>query len=150
MSDGLTDAEAQELLRGQCVWGGKVHAIVESMGGEAKGMNARIESVAWDGGVSLRLIGELDLATHPEIETLILQRLETEPSIVIDLSGLTFMDSSGLRTLIQVKKAADALRRPFALVRGPSPVHKVFEITGLLDYFTFVDAALPHHDPSPA
>jgi anti-sigma B factor antagonist len=113
-------------------------------------MSARIESVAWDGGVSLRLIGELDLATQPEMEPVILQHLQSHPSIVIDLSGLTFMDSSGLRTLIQVKKAADALKRPFALVRGPSPVHKVFEITGLLDYFTFVDAALPHHDATPA
>ena len=110
--------------------------------------NVRIESVAWEGGVSLRLTGELDLASQAQVETFILRQVESLPSVVVDLSGLTFMDSSGIRTLIQAKKAADALERSFALVPGPPVVQRVFEITGLLDYFTFVDAARPQEGHS--
>ena len=51
-----------------------------------------------DGG--LRLAGELDMATADELLDAIRGRSQEEP-ITLDFSGVTFMDSSGLRSLLE-------------------------------------------------
>ena len=60
--------------------------------------------------------------------------------LVVDLSGLTFLDSSGLRLLIEL--AADADRDGFTLglVPGPPVVQRVFEVSGMRALLPFSDA----------
>jgi anti-anti-sigma factor len=106
-------------------------------------MGLQVESASWEGGMSLRLIGELDLASRLEAESILLQPLESQSSLVVDLSALTFMDSSGLATLVHAKKTAEQSGRPFALVAGPPQVQRVLEVTGLLEEFVFVDTWMP-------
>ena len=57
--------------------------------------------------------GEVDLATSSELEACVLRAaLEGAPSsVVLDLAGLTFIDSSGLRTLVSSSRAASEPRR---------------------------------------
>jgi len=78
------------------------------------------------------LTGELDLSTVEKVEQE-LQRVESdEPAVVaLDLSRLTFLDSSGLRLIVSADQRARTANRRFAIVRGPDTVQRVFSITHL-------------------
>jgi anti-sigma B factor antagonist len=60
--------------------------------------------------------------------------------VVLDLRGVTFMDSSGLHLVVDADAAARSAGWELLLIAGPPPVQRVFEITGLLDRLSFVDA----------
>jgi anti-anti-sigma factor len=86
-----------------------------------------------DGGVTqVVLAGEFDLAAVPQFEDAIAGvEAGGPPAIVIDLSALTFMDSSGLRALVTADDRARTAGRRLAIVPGPPAVRRVFEITQL-------------------
>jgi anti-sigma B factor antagonist len=84
--------------------------------------------------------GELDLSGAALLETE-LERLEADPelgTVVLDLRGLEFMDSSGLRLVVLADMRAREAGRRFVLVRGPETVHRVFEITRMSERLDFV------------
>ena len=63
---------------------------------------------------------------------------EQEPArVVIDLGGLAFIDSSGLRVLLLADSRARERGRELVLAPGPEPVQRVFEMTGALDVLRF-------------
>ena len=82
--------------------------------------------------------GDLDMATVGSIENE-LERLRDSgfKNIVLDLSGLTFMDSSGLHLV--TRWANDASRDGFAfeLEPGPPAVQRIFELTAMTDLLPF-------------
>ena len=85
--------------------------------------------------------GELDLSGLPPLEAE-LDRLIDDPAlatVVLDLRGLEFMDSSGLRLVILADRRAREGGTRFALVRGNETVHRVFEITRMAERLDFVD-----------
>ena len=84
--------------------------------------------------------GELDLATAEELERELL-RVEAGAAqvIVVDLSGLTFIDSSGVRLLLRAHARSRADGNRLTLLRGPAAVQRVFELTGILDVLPFAD-----------
>jgi len=88
----------------------------------------------------LTLRGELDLSTVPKVEES-LRRIEEHapPLIVLDLGGLTFLDSTGLRMVVTADQRAREARRRLAVVRGPESVQRVFSITRLDEHLEFVD-----------
>ena len=94
-----------------------------------------------DGVATLTLGGELDLSTAGTLESAIAQvRSETAPEVVtLDLRGLEFMDSSGLRVIAETDARARAEGWRLVVVRGRPAVHRVFEITRLTQRLTFVD-----------
>ena len=57
----------------------------------------------------------------------------------IDLRGLTFLDSSGLRFILGASKTAKERDWKFFLVRGSEQVHRVFDVAGLDGELTIVD-----------
>ena len=59
---------------------------------------------------------------------------------MLDLRGLEFMDSSGLRLVVMADMRAREAGRRFALVRGGDTVHRVFEITRMSERLEFVNA----------
>lgn len=77
------------------------------------------------------LVGELDLATAGDVERE-LERVEASDalSIVLDLSGLTFMDSTGVRLVVRASARSRADSNRLALLRGPKAVQRVFELCG--------------------
>jgi anti-sigma B factor antagonist len=93
-----------------------------------------------DGVVHVTLRGELDLATAPELEELLDDRLDSG-DVVIDLRGLEFMDSSGVRVLVAAHTRAGRCGNRLILVRPPrgSAVDKIIEISGLHSELNFVD-----------
>jgi anti-sigma B factor antagonist len=91
----------------------------------------------------LRVTGDLDLETAPQLLGAIEPYLSagSEP-LVLDLSGLAFIDSSGLSALIRVNQRMVAAERPLSILAPAPPVAKAFEITGL-------DQVLPvRHGPA--
>jgi anti-sigma B factor antagonist len=72
--------------------------------------------------------GELDIATAPRLREQIDRLRRRGRTVIVDLSAVTFMDSTGLAMLMSAQEAGDAaltLRRPSAAVR------RVFELAGL-------------------
>jgi len=87
--------------------------------------------------VTLRLFGELDIATSPRFEqTLSAAEKSAAKRITIDLAGLTFIDSSGLRAPTQ---ASDRTDGRLHLLRGSATVQRLFTLTGLDTELPFTD-----------
>ena len=86
----------------------------------------------------IELIGELDLDGAPRLEEALREAEASDASsIVVDLGGLEFIDSTGLRLLVMAAERSKNGR--FSLLRGPKQVHRVFEITDLVDRLPFAD-----------
>ena len=84
--------------------------------------------------------GELDIATAPRVERALRSVESGQPSrIVVDLRGVKFMDSTGLRVILAADLRARQAGRALELVRGPDNVHRIFGITGLDRRLHFVD-----------
>ena len=97
-----------------------------------------ISSALSDGIVTVFLAGELDLASAPRLEEQLASLEERQPPrIVIDLGGLAFIDSSGLRVLLLADSRARERGYELVLLPGPEPVQRVFEMTGALDVLRF-------------
>jgi anti-sigma B factor antagonist len=94
------------------------------------------------GGAQVALTGELDIATAPKLEDEV-RRLEAEGRklIVIDLRGLEFMDSSGLRALLAADTRARERGARLVLVRGDDRIQRVLRITRLDERLEIVDDA---------
>ena len=93
-----------------------------------------------DGLVHVSLRGELDLSTVEKVEDE-LRRVEdrADKVLVLDLSGLNFLDSTGLRLMVTADQRARKAGRRVALVKGPETVHRVFTITKLDERLQIVD-----------
>jgi anti-anti-sigma factor len=88
------------------------------------------------------LTGELDVAGSALLEQE-LERVGVDHSpsaLVLDLSELDFMDSTGLRLVVLADQRSREDGRAFALVRGKEDVQRVFEITRMTDRLRFVDS----------
>jgi anti-sigma B factor antagonist len=105
-----------------------------------------------DRAALVRLSGELDMSTSGGIYSALARLAGENPDrLVIDLRGVTFMDSTGLRALLDAHGWAARRGWQFALVRGPRQVQRVFEIVALEEVLVFLDQPeKPLHTPLPA
>lgn len=99
--------------------------------GERAGANARAHVVAPQ--------GELDLYSVEEVRAALAGRPDACEVVVLDLRGLTFFDTSGIRLVVGTLQelTADGVR--FALLRGGPEVQRLFTLTGLEDRLPFFD-----------
>ena len=99
-----------------------------------------IRSVREGGVHTVVLTGELDLATAADVDRVLEQVEATDAeSIVLDLSGLTFMDSTGVRLVVNAHARSRADANRLTLRRGQAAVQRVMELSG-------VDVLLPFDD----
>jgi anti-anti-sigma factor len=92
----------------------------------------------------LTVTGELDIATVPRLEEAVATVLaQGARSVIVDLSRLAFVDSSGLRMFITLNDRASAEGWSLGLIRPPDPSYSVFQITGAEENLPFIE------DPSP-
>ena len=74
--------------------------------------------------------GELDIYTAPSLERAVLEvERATPPLLVIDLTGLSFIDSTGLSVLLAASERARKEGRRLIVVRPPLPALRVFTLT---------------------
>ena len=104
-----------------------------------------VETVEDGGLVKLVLRGELDLSTVAKVEEE-LRRAEAAkpPVLVMDLAGLTFLDSTGLRLIVTADQRARDQGRRLTVVKGSDTVQRVFSITRLDERLEMVE---PGTDP---
>ncbi len=95
-----------------------------------------------DGVVHVALRGELDLSSTAKLQEE-LDRVEAgaPQTLVLDLSKLVFLDSTGLRCLVTADERGREGGRRVVIVRGPDPVQRVFSITRLEERLEMVDDA---------
>lgn len=88
----------------------------------------------------VRLFGDFDITGFQQVDEE-LGRIQADglPIVTLDLRGLTFIDSSGIRAILRADARARGLGRRLRLIAGPERVHKVFQITRLDDRLEFVD-----------
>jgi len=70
-----------------------------------------------------------------------LERVEATDarSIILDLSGLTFIDSSGVRLMLKAHARSRADSDRLTLLRGSAGVQRVLDLTGVSDLLPFAD-----------
>jgi anti-sigma B factor antagonist len=81
----------------------------------------------------VRVHGELDIATAGNLERAVLRPREPGEQVVLDLAGLRFMDSTGLRVLMRARSEARAGRWDLYLRNIPANVQRLFSISGVQD-----------------
>lgn len=99
--------------------------------------DSRLESmtVEHSGDGAIVVSGDIDMAGGPVLEAAVLAREDANP-IVIDVGGVRFIDSSGLRSLLSASRRAVG-RGTFVILRSVGPeVRRLLEITGTESMFT--------------
>ena len=88
--------------------------------------------IADDGAIVVS--GDVDIAGGPVLEAKLLQRTQDRP-IVVDLAGVTFMDSSGLRNLLAASNRAKKQGAEMVLRNVGPEVWRLLEITKTTGHF---------------
>jgi anti-sigma B factor antagonist len=76
------------------------------------------------------LAGELDLSTIPRMEGPLFEQVRQRPAVIVDLTRLSFIDSSGIGVLIKAFRSANGTRMSIVIGRD-SQVDRVFGIAGI-------------------
>lgn len=94
-----------------------------------------------DGRAVVAVGGEVDLETASQLGDHALDALrEVSPHVALDLTGVSFMDSTGLKVLLTVSRRAELAGGSFALVGPTRTVRKILSLTGLDQNFTVVES----------
>ena len=102
----------------------------------------KVDTTVLAGGPVLCVRGEVSLRTAPELRELLLKSVQHSTGTVrIDLSQVPFMDSSGVGTMVYVKRETERAGRRIVLVGLQPRVRGLFEITHLDKFFTIVQSA---------
>ena len=103
-------------------------------------LNFDLETETEGSSALIRIRGDLDLQVVEQV-TDALTRIESEEPelLVIDLSRLTFMDSSGMGAVAAAHIRAFEAGRRFAIVRPPAGVRQAFDRTGLNEVIKVTD-----------
>ena len=102
-----------------------------------------IETEQGPQGVRLLLRGDLDLATVREFEHRVEEASRNSATaIAVDLTGLSFLDSRGLRAILGAQQLCEE-RGCRLTVRAGERAQRLFDLTGLSERLPLVDTALP-------
>jgi anti-anti-sigma factor len=96
-----------------------------------------VHELVCGGTHTLLLAGELDMAAAADVEAVLLACANDALQLTLDLSQLTFMDSTGLRLIVFAQQLCREKGAEFALIPGPRQVQRVFELTALVDRLPF-------------
>jgi anti-sigma B factor antagonist len=103
--------------------------------GSGQRLAVRIEAEGSSVSV-VALSGELDLSTIPLLEKRLLAEVGSKGAVVIDLTDVSFIDSSGIGLLIQAFRAGAEDQRLHTVIAAGTQVERVFRLAG-------IDHALP-------
>jgi anti-sigma B factor antagonist len=92
-----------------------------------------------DGSARARLSGDLDIVTSDDVKRELAQLIDDgQRTLTLDLSGVGFVDSSGLGALVALHRHAEAAGGTLTIRAVPAQVQRLFEITRLGDLLTVV------------
>jgi anti-sigma B factor antagonist len=94
---------------------------------------------AGDGMAQVKVSGELDLLTAPELQAALEPLQAQGAGIELDLSELEFIDSTGVHLVLQTYQASRRDGWELVLTGAKEEVRRAFELVGLLDRLPFRD-----------
>jgi anti-anti-sigma factor len=89
------------------------------------------------GGVTIAIAGELDIAGAGDLDAAIRVARRSGRRLTVDLTDLTFIDSSGLRVFLALQNASVVDGFEYSLIPGPPQVHRAFALCGLTETLPF-------------
>lgn len=112
--------------------------VVAAMRDEAPGSSFQAELVSSERVLVLE--GELDVATAAELDDALANAVaNTRGTLTIDASRVSFLDSVGLRSILNVTAGLSDSGRAMAIVCSPGPVRRLIELTALTGYLSLYD-----------
>ena len=84
--------------------------------------------------------GEVDLESSPAARELLLKCFDTPRKVIVDLSEVTYIDSSGVASLVEALQAAKKNGSRFALAASSEPTRRVLELARLDKVFTMYES----------
>jgi anti-sigma B factor antagonist len=84
--------------------------------------------------------GEVDLESSPAAREILLKCFENTGKVIVDLSEVTYIDSSGVASLVEALQAAKKNGSQFALAASSEPTRRVLELARLDKVFTMYDS----------
>ena len=94
-----------------------------------------------NGATVVALTGELDFGTVAQVQQRLAELRDARTPVVLDLDGLTFMDSTGIRLVLTACEDARDAAWSFAVTRGSERVRRVLEAAQVIDRLPYHDAA---------
>ncbi len=93
-----------------------------------------------DGILIARADGRVDSANAGEFQNALNSAIdEHDDAVILDLAGLSYISSAGLRVLLMIAKMLQGKEAKFAVCSAPEPIREIFEISGF-------DKIIPTHD----
>jgi anti-sigma B factor antagonist len=103
-------------------------------------MTCSITTERTDAFAVVRVTGELDLSVVPRFAAALAEARVDRRELIVDLTGVGFLDSTCLRELLGQAEIADRAGRRLKLVAPPPPAGRIFEVTGTQSRFSWVPA----------
>ena len=100
-------------------------------------MDVAIKTVK--GVTVIQLVGSLDGKTAPEVQRQVLPGTEGQKKVILDMTGVNFVSSAGLRILLLLYRQVKAKGGTIALVGKSDDIKDVMANTGLLNFFVTAD-----------
>ena len=96
----------------------------------------RHEVIEKQGVTVVALKGEVDLENSPAAREILLKSIGGADRVLVDLSGVTYIDSSGVASLVEALQASRKGGTQFALAAASEPTRRVLELARLDKVFT--------------
>lgn len=92
------------------------------------------------GASVIAFTGEVDLESSPAAREILLKCLESTGKVIVDLSEVSYIDSSGVASLVEALQAAKKNGSQFSLAAASEPTRRVLELARLDKVFTMYDS----------
>ncbi|HOK09529.1 MAG TPA: STAS domain-containing protein [Candidatus Hydrogenedens sp.] len=104
-------------------------------------MSIEVKSVEQNGNYKIQVSGQVDLYTSPNLRKAIMEAVDkSNTSIIIQLSTVEYMDSSGVATLVEGLRSAMKQKKSFKLSTPSPAVRKVLNLARLESVFTIIES----------
>ncbi len=101
-------------------------------------MNLSVSTALEDKTATVTIAGELDLGVRETVELAIAEAIDAEGTreVIVDLSALEFIDSSGIGILLKGRRHADKAGVAYRVSAPTGIVRQVLELTGVLEHLS--------------
>jgi anti-anti-sigma factor len=92
----------------------------------------------------IRVVGEIDMSTVGTLRREVDAARDEVATVLLDLSGVTFIDSTGLHLLLEASHRSAIDGSGFVLVRSSAVVHRLIEVSGTADFLPVLGPRAEH------
>lgn len=100
-------------------------------------MSIAIQEISTDHGTTLMISGHVNSQTSARLEKTLIPLFQNVKTVRLDLGGVDYFSSAGIRVLMVGEKTARTRGATFRIANVRKDVMDVFEVTGLCNYLTF-------------